>query len=174
MDDADRIDTIPAPRGRHPKSRAVLATISEATQLVLLAGSMGQGGQIFVLDMGDPVKIVDLAADLIRLSGFEPEKDIAIEFKSIRPGEKLFEELGFDPKHMETTLHSKIFVMTQDPADWDTIADAVAKLSATVRASSANGRLRSVLESIVPEMQPAPIVALHVPVPIRQRSIVSR
>ena len=85
-------------------------TIPEAVQLVIQAGAMAQGGEIFVLDMGEPVKILDLAADLIRLHGLEPDKDIKIEITGIRPGEKLYEELFNANESMTTTYHDRIFV----------------------------------------------------------------
>jgi FlaA1/EpsC-like NDP-sugar epimerase len=85
-------------------------TIPEACQLVMQAGAMGRGGEIFVLDMGEPVKIVDLARDLIRLSGLEPDQDIEIKFTGIRPGEKLFEEIAVDEEHVDKTKHPKIYV----------------------------------------------------------------
>ena len=70
---------------------------------------MGTGGELFVLDMGQPVKISDMAETLIRLHGYEPYKDIDIQYTGIRPGEKLYEELFYDPSHVDTTGHSKIF-----------------------------------------------------------------
>jgi len=85
-------------------------TIPEAAQLVIQAGSIAKGGEIFVLDMGKPVKIVDLAKDLIRLSGFEPGKDIKIKFTGLRPGEKLYEEVLMDSENLDKTVHEKIFV----------------------------------------------------------------
>jgi FlaA1/EpsC-like NDP-sugar epimerase len=85
-------------------------TIPEAVQLVIQAGAMAQGGEIFVLDMGEPVKILDLAADLIRLHGLEPDKDIKIEITGIRPGEKLYEELFNANESMTTTYHDRILV----------------------------------------------------------------
>ncbi|MFK7696953.1 polysaccharide biosynthesis protein [Paenibacillus sp. HJGM_3] len=85
-------------------------TIPEAVQLVIQAGSFAQGGEIFILDMGKPVKILDLANDLIRLSGFEPGQDIEIEFSGIRPGEKLFEELLTNEEGLSSTLHNRIFI----------------------------------------------------------------
>ena len=85
-------------------------TIPEAVQLVIQAGAMAQGGEIFVLDMGEPVKILDLAADLIRLHGLEPDKDIKIQIIGIRPGEKLYEELFNANESMTTTYHDRIFV----------------------------------------------------------------
>jgi FlaA1/EpsC-like NDP-sugar epimerase len=85
-------------------------TIPEAVQLVIQAGAMAQGGEVFVLDMGEPVKIMDLAADLIKLHGLEPDKDIKIEITGIRPGEKLYEELFNANESMTTTYHDRIFV----------------------------------------------------------------
>ena len=85
-------------------------TIPEAAQLVLQAGEYAKGGEIFVLDMGKPVKIYDLAWDLIKISGFEPNKDIKIEITGLRPGEKLYEELLMDEEGLINTKHEKIFI----------------------------------------------------------------
>ena len=85
-------------------------TIPEASQLVLQAGAMAKGGEVFVLDMGKPVRIYDLAKDLIKLSGFIPDKDIEIKITGLRPGEKLFEELLSAEDGTEKTTHSKIFI----------------------------------------------------------------
>jgi len=93
-----------------PEMRRYFMTIPEAAQLVLQAGAMAQGGEIFILDMGEPVKIVDMARDLIRLSGFEPDVDIKIEFTGIRPGEKLFEELLTEAEGVTATKHKRIYV----------------------------------------------------------------
>ena len=86
-------------------------TIPEACQLILQAGAMGNGGEIFILDMGTPIKITDMARDLIRLSGFEPEVDIKIEYIGMRPGEKLYEELITDGENIMPTRHEKIMVL---------------------------------------------------------------
>lgn len=85
-------------------------TIPEAVQLVIQAGSMAEGGEIFILDMGEPVKILDLAKDLIRLSGYEPGLDIPIEITGLRPGEKLYEELLLDEEEIKMTNHDKIYI----------------------------------------------------------------
>ncbi|WBW99432.1 polysaccharide biosynthesis protein [Oceanirhabdus sp. W0125-5] len=94
----------------HPEITRFFMTIPEASQLVIQAGAMAHGGEIFVLDMGEPVKMYDLIKDMIRLSGLEPEKDIKIEIIGLRPGEKLYEELLMDNEKLKTTEHHKIFV----------------------------------------------------------------
>lgn len=94
----------------HPEIIRYFMTIPEAVQLVIQAGSMAKGGEIFILDMGEPVKIVDLARDLIRLSGFEPDKDIKIKYTGLRPGEKLYEELLLAEEGISQTRHEKIFI----------------------------------------------------------------
>jgi FlaA1/EpsC-like NDP-sugar epimerase len=94
----------------HPDMTRFFMTIPEASQLVIQAGAMGNGGEIFVLDMGEPVRIVDLAKDMIRLSGFTAGNDIAIEFVGQRPGEKLFEELHIEGELHLPTSHPKIMV----------------------------------------------------------------
>jgi FlaA1/EpsC-like NDP-sugar epimerase len=94
----------------HPEITRYFMTIDEACQLVLEAGAMGKGGEIYVFDMGKPVKILDLANNMIRLSGFRPNEDIAIEFTGLRPGEKLYEELLADKENTQPTHHQKIMI----------------------------------------------------------------
>jgi FlaA1/EpsC-like NDP-sugar epimerase len=92
----------------HPEMRRYFMTIPEASQLVLQAFSIGKGGEVFVLDMGEPVKIVDLARNLILLSGFQPDREIKIQFTGLRPGEKMFEELNLQNESLVATSHEQI------------------------------------------------------------------
>ncbi len=100
-------------------------TIPEAAQLVLQAGGMAQGGEIFVLDMGKPVKIVDLAKDLITLSGYKPDVDIKIEYTGLRPGEKLYEELLMSEIALTSTEHNKIFIEKPMKNDMDFVEKSI-------------------------------------------------
>jgi len=127
-------------------------TIPEAAQLVMQAGAIGQGGEIFVLDMGQPVKIVDLAREMIRRSGLREGKDIFIEFTGVRPGEKLFEELAAHNEQTRPTSHPKIFVW-QLPTASAREVDIMLKL---LQNSMDGGRATAVsaLRQVVPEYQP--------------------
>ncbi len=98
----------------HPDMTRYFMTIPEAAQLIMQAGALSEGGETFILDMGQPVRIIDLAHDLIRLSGFEPDKDIEVRFTGVRPGEKLFEELSTMAEGIERTTHPKIFTGSYD------------------------------------------------------------
>src|SRR5690606_7792741 len=100
----------------HPDITRYFMSIPEACQLVMQAGLMGEGGEIFVLDMGEPVRIADLARDMIRLSGLQPE-DIEIEFTGLRAGEKLYEELLSDDEHTLPTPHAKLRIAVARTAD---------------------------------------------------------
>lgn len=111
----------------HPEMVRYFMTIPEAVQLIIQAGALAEGGEIFVLDMGEPVRIVDLARDLIRLSGLVPDEDIEIKFTGIRPGEKLREELFTDQEKRSATRNSRIFVAHNGDGNPDTIAAMIEK-----------------------------------------------
>ncbi len=147
----------------HPEMKRYFMTIPEACQLVLQAGSMGQGGEIFVLDMGEPVKIVDLARDLITLSGLRVGEDIEIQFSGVRPGEKLFEELSLASEQLDKTRHPKIFVGRFRPNELEAVKQAFAELRALADAG-ASEQIREKFRQIVPEYTPD-VVAKTAPRP---------
>ena len=128
-------------------------TIPEATQLILQAGAMGQGGEIFILDMGEPVKIDSLARDFIRLSGFEPDVDMDIQYIGLRPGEKLFEELITEGEGIVPTKHRKIMVLRGKSNDLDELNQALNELCHIAR-NQEKSPIRKKLGEILPEYTP--------------------
>jgi len=138
----------------HPEARRYFMTASEAVQLVLQASTMGKGNEIFVLDMGEPVKIVDLAKGLIKLSGLEPEKDVQITYTGLRPGEKLFEELKLEAEGMKPTSHEKIWVLEGGSVNIDQVDDWLRELSLLAESRNLAGLIAK-LNRIVPEYTPS-------------------
>jgi FlaA1/EpsC-like NDP-sugar epimerase len=139
----------------HRDMRRYFMTIPEAVQLVMQAAAIGKGGEIFVLDMGDPVAIEDLAHDMIRLSGLEVWRDIDIEYCGIRPGEKLFEELFADSESYERTKHEKIFVSSNGPYDSERLTKLDTAIDDLIAAAERGetSDVRRLLEEIVPGYQ---------------------
>lgn len=131
----------------HPEMRRYFMTIPEASQLVLQAAALGKGGEVFVLDMGEPVKIIDLVHDMLYLSGLRPG-DIEIKFTGIRPGEKLFEELRFDTEQVLATAHPKVHVAYQRPYDLAEVRQMIEELETAMHVP---GRLSELLRRYVPE-----------------------
>ena len=134
----------------HPEMKRYFMTIPEASQLVLQAATMGKGGEIFVLDMGEPVKIVDLASELITLSGFRPGEDIEITFTGPRPGEKLFEELAIKGEDMQPTRHPKIAIWKNIPVDREKLRADINELVAIAKTENYREIVRKISE-LVPE-----------------------
>ena len=136
----------------HPEIIRYFMTIPEAVSLVLQAGAYAKGGEIFVLDMGDPVKILDLAKNMIRLSGYKVDQDIKIEFTGLRPGEKLFEELLMDEEGMTDTPNKLIHI--GHPIDVDEVKLFHALRVLEQAAQSETDDMRLIVESIVPTYHP--------------------
>jgi len=133
-----------------PQMKRYFMTIPEASQLVLQAATMGKGGEIFVLDMGEPVKIVDLAKELITLSGFRPGEDIEITFTNPRPGEKLFEELSIEGEDMQRTRHPKIRIWQNIPMDRDKLRAGIDEL-VTIAQQQNYSEIVQKIKELVPE-----------------------
>jgi FlaA1/EpsC-like NDP-sugar epimerase len=137
----------------HPDVTRYFMTIPEAAGLVLQAATQGSGGEIFVLDMGKPVKIVDLARQLIELSGFKPDEDIEIQFVGLRPGEKLFEELSHKAENTTTTTHPKIMRFVSEAQRLAEVKDLFQALESRLHAAEAE-ELKLLIKNGVPEYQP--------------------
>jgi FlaA1/EpsC-like NDP-sugar epimerase len=137
----------------HPEMTRYFMTIPEASMLVLQSAMQGTGGEIFVLDMGKPVKIVDLARQMIELSGLKPDEDIQIEFIGIRPGEKLFEELSHTGENFAPTTHPKIRRFISQPADLAQIRDTLQDLRVKLH-QAAPDQIKLMLQQAVPEYTP--------------------
>jgi FlaA1/EpsC-like NDP-sugar epimerase len=134
----------------HPEMRRYFMTIPEAAQLVLQAGALGSGGEIFILDMGKPVKIVDVARDMIRLSGLRPDEDIEVHFTGVRPGEKLFEELSTTEDLVEKTRHPKIFIGKIPKIDPEAVRAGILELMCHAHGTD-DGAIRAAFQKLVPE-----------------------
>ena len=134
----------------HPKMKRYFMTIPEASQLVLQAATMGKGGEIFVLEMGEAVNILDLARELITLSGFKPGEDIEITYTNPRPGEKLFEELSIEGEDMQRTRHSKISIWKNIPMDRDKLRAGINELTTIAQAQNYNEIIQKIKE-LLPE-----------------------
>ena len=137
----------------HPEMRRFFMTIPEAAQLILQAGAIGQNGDLFMLDMGEPVKVVDLAADMIRLYGLEVGTDIEIQFVGSRPGEKLYEEMFWGDEVAEQTEHPKV-LRARNTGLADNYSGVIADWCEAGRRNAGEQRLRELLRAIVPDFAP--------------------
>lgn len=132
----------------HPDIIRYFMTITEAVSLVLQAGALAKGGEIFILDMGEPVKIAELAKNLIRLSGYEPDRDIFIEYTGLRPGEKLYEELLMDEERLQKTTNKLIFVGKPIDFDESTLLSNVLELDLAAKEECED--IRTLIQKLVP------------------------
>ncbi|MBU8714429.1 MULTISPECIES: polysaccharide biosynthesis protein [Brevibacillus] len=142
----------------HPEMERYFMTIPEAAQLVIQAGALAHGGEIFVLDMGKPVKIVDMAKDLIRLAGLEPEKDIPVVYTGIRSGEKLYEELLTAEEGLTSTCHDRIFIGKPLDFSWSELLSAISRLEQLAKKGGLiedHSKMIEILQAVIPSYQSA-------------------
>jgi len=144
----------------HPEITRYFMTIPEACKLILQAGAMGEGGEVFILDMGTPIKIIDMARDLIRRSGFKPDADIEIKLIGLRPGEKLYEELVTEGEEIAPSAHKKIFVLKGENnynLSWlNEKIDELVKLALDQDASGIKSKLKEIVPEYEPHQNPEP------------------
>jgi FlaA1/EpsC-like NDP-sugar epimerase/lipopolysaccharide/colanic/teichoic acid biosynthesis glycosyltransferase len=151
-----------------PEMKRYFMTIPEAAQLVMQAGAMGRGGEIFILDMGHPVRILDLAVAMINLSGLRPFEDIEIVFTGLRPGEKLFEELELDGEGISKTRHPKIFIGLIAPYPENVVDEALVELQRLARTGDAIA-IREYLNEFLPEATLARARKPEIAAPVPER-----
>jgi FlaA1/EpsC-like NDP-sugar epimerase len=137
----------------HPEVTRYFMSIEEASRLILQAGAMGQGGEIFILRMGEPIKIAQMARDLIKLAGREPDSEIKIRYTGLRPGEKLFEELITEGEGIVETSHEKIMVLQGNGIACRELLASLEPLHQKAKEHHGNG-IRKILQKIIPEYQP--------------------
>jgi len=137
----------------HAEMQRYFMTIPESVQLVLQAGALGRGGEVFVLDMGEPIRIVDIATDLIRLSGLTVGRDVEIKFTGMRPGEKLYEEMFFSAENVLTTDHPKV-LRARNGILPDGVMRRIASMISAAEAEHPDEELKQLLRSLVPDFHP--------------------
>jgi len=138
----------------HPDVTRYFMSAEEAAQLILQSGSMGEGGEIFILKMGDPIKIDQMARELIRLTGRQPDREIEIRYVGLRAGEKLYEELITEGEGICDTDHEKIMVLCSEAAIACTILSGQLEILAQHAHDLDSANIKKVLQAIVPEYQP--------------------
>jgi len=139
----------------HPEMQRYFMTIPEAVQLVLQAGALGRGGEVFLLDMGEPIKIVEIATDLIRLSGLTVGRDIEIKFTGMRPGEKLYEEMFFSAENVLATQHPKV-LRARNGILPEGVMRRIEALVTAAESECPDEELKQLLRNLVPDFRPHP------------------
>ena len=157
----------------HPKITRYFMTIPEACQLILQSGTMGEGGEIFVLDMGEPIQIAYLAKQMIRLSGKVPGEDIEITYTGLRPGEKLYEELFHETEALQSTMHKKILLARHREVDWEGLNGILDHMQVAC-ANYDEPELERLLKVLVPEWQQTPAAQTTEPVVVVHQDSGSR